>query len=141
MSVNTDHLKRCIRTLESSLRFYAEAGQDEISQEVYRNAVVKSFELCLEISGKLLRRALKEFGYSHKTVDEWVFKDVLRSAAKHGLMEAEALLRWFAYWDNRNNTAHDYGVGFANETVGLARQFVSDVTTLEAAIRSKFNEA
>ncbi len=141
MSVNTDHLKRCIRTLESSLRLYSEAGQDEMMQEVYRNAVVKSFELCLEISGKLLRRSLKEFGYSHKTVDGWVFKDVLRNAAKHGLMEAEALPRWFSYRDNRNNTAHDYGVGFANETVGLARQFVSDVTTLEAAIRSKFNEA
>jgi len=110
-------------------------------EEVYRNAVVKSFELCLEISGKLLRRALKEFGYTHKTVDDWVFKDVLRYAAKHGIMEAEALPRWFAYRDNRNNTAHDYGVGFANETVGLAQQFVSDVTTLEAVIRSKFNEA
>ncbi len=141
MNVNTDHLNRCMRTLESSLRFYAEAGEDEISQEVYRNAVVKSFELCLEISGKLLRRSLKEFGYSHKTVDDWVFKDVLRYAAKHGLMDAEALPRWFAYRDNRNDTAHDYGVGFANETLGLVNQFMSDVKILESVIRSKFSES
>lgn len=140
MKVNTDHLKRCMQTLQSSLRFYAEAEENDISQEVYRNAVVKSFELCLEISGKLLRRSLKEFGYSHNTVDKWIYKDVLRYAAKHGLMEAEALARWFAYRDNRNSTAHDYGVGFANETIVLVQQFMQDVSTLESVIRSKFDQ-
>lgn len=141
MSVNTDHLKRCIQTLESSLKFYDDQKEDDILQEVYRNAVVKSFELCLEISGKLLRRSLKEFGYSHSTVDKWVYKDVLRYAAKHGLVEAEALPRWFAYRDNRNNTAHDYGVGFAEDTLGLVRQFISDVAKIEATLRRKFSDS
>lgn len=141
MNLNTDHLKRCIRTLENSLKFYAEAGEVEVLQEVYRNAVVKSFELCLEISGKLLRRAIKAFGYSNKTVDEWVFKDVLRYAAKHGLLEADTLPRWFAYRDNRNSTAHDYGEAFANETLGLIEQFRADVTVLEATLSEKFRDA
>ena len=141
MHLNTDHLKRCIRTLETSLQFYAAAGQDELALEVYRNAVVKSFELCLEVGGKLLRRAIKAFGYSNKAVDEWYFKDVLRHAAKHGLLDAEALPRWFAYRDNRNDTAHDYGEQFANETLELARQFLADVVTLEATLSEKFRDA
>lgn len=141
MNLNTDHLKRCIRTLQNSLKFYDEAGQDELAQEVYRNAVVKSFELCLEVSGKLLRRALKPFGYSNKTIDEWFFKDVLRHAAKHGLLEADTLSRWFAYRDNRNDTAHDYGEQFANETLGLIRQFMVDVAALESTLSEKFRDA
>lgn len=140
MNLNTDHLKRCIRTLENSLKFYTEAADDELAQEVYRNAVVKSFELCLEVSGKLLRRALKAFGYSNKTVDEWFFKDVLRVAAKHGLLEADTLPHWFAYRDNRNSTAHDYGEAFANETLGLIQQFQTDVNVLEATLSDKFSK-
>ena len=141
MNLNTDHLKRCIRTLETSLKFYAEAGQNELAQEVYRNAVVKSFELCLEVAGKLLRRAVTEFGYSNKTVDEWYFKDVLRHAAKHGLLDTSVLPRWFAYRDNRNDTAHDYGERFANETLELAQQFLADSVMLEASLSEKFRDA
>jgi len=32
-------------------------------------------------------------------------------------MTLEEVERWFAYRDNRNDTAHDYGEGFANETL------------------------
>jgi nucleotidyltransferase substrate binding protein (TIGR01987 family) len=140
MNLNTDHLKRCLLTLENSLKFYAEAPQDDISQEVYRNAVVKSFELSLEVSGKLLRRALKAFDYSHQTVDALFFKDVLRYAAKHGLLEAESLPRWFAYRDNRNSTAHDYGEAFANETLGLVQQFCKDASALERVLCERFSD-
>ena len=31
----------------------------------------------------------------------------------HGLMETDAVERWLAYRDNRNDTAHDYGEDFA----------------------------
>jgi predicted nucleotidyltransferase len=46
--LNTDHLKRCIDTLESSLVFYSQAEPDSIAQAVFRNAIVKGYELALE---------------------------------------------------------------------------------------------
>jgi nucleotidyltransferase substrate binding protein (TIGR01987 family) len=140
MALNTDHLKRCILTLQRSLDLYTQGEEDEASQEVYRNAVVKSFELCLEVSNKLQRRALKAFGYSSKTVDEWFFKDVLRYSAKHGLIESSAMERWFKYRDNRNDTAHDYGEVFAEETLALIQHFEEDVKLLEETLSKKFNE-
>ena len=58
MSLNTEHLLRCIHTLESSLAMLDQAEGDSIEFEVYRNAVVKGFELVLETTGKLLLKVL-----------------------------------------------------------------------------------
>ena len=51
--LNIDQLRRCIRTLESSLALYGEAEPDSIDQEVFRNAIVKGYELTQEAAFKL----------------------------------------------------------------------------------------
>ena len=141
MILNTEHLNRCIRTLESSLEFYSQAEPASIDQEVFRNAIVKGYELTQETSFKLLKRALKDFGHSGKKLDATPVKDLLRLSATHGLMTLEEVEHWFAYRDNRNNTAHDYGEGFANETLVLLPGFIADAKTLEATLRATFGEA
>jgi len=141
MTLNTSHLLRGIQTLESSLAFLNQALPDSIDYEVYRNAVVKGFELTLETSGKLLRKALKAYGGNPKAVDELFYKDLFRHAAKHGLLSVEEVERWFTYRDNRNNTAHDYGIAFANETLVLIPSFLVDAKALESKLRTKFGDA
>ncbi len=138
--LNTDHLNRCVRTLESSLTFYRKAEPDSIDQEVFRNAIVKGYELTQETCFKLLKRALKDFGHTGRQLDATPVKELLRLAATHGLMTLEEVERWFAYRDNRNDTAHDYGEGFAKETLVLLLGFIDDVKTLEAALRAAFGE-
>lgn len=140
MKLNTDHLLRCIRTLESSLALLKEAPADSIDYAVFRNAVVKGFELVLEISGKLLRKSLKAYGGSPKSVDELFYKDVLRHAGKHGLLDPAEIERWFVYRDNRNNTAHDYGEGFARLTLALMPAFLDDARRVESILREKFGD-
>ena len=137
MALNTDHLLRCIQTLESSLALLARAEPDSIEYEVFRNAVVKGFELTLETSGKLLRKAIKAYGGVPKVVDELTYKDVLRHAARHGLLSVDAVERWFLYRDNRNDTAHDYGESFAKQTLVLMPGFVTDARALESVLREK----
>ena len=138
MLINTDHLRRCIGTLESSLAFYKKAEPDSIDQEVFRNAIVKGYELAQETAFKLIKRALKDYGHGGKKLDATPVKDLLRLAATHGLMSVEEVERWFAYRDNRNSTAHDYGEGFAKETLGLLPGFVADAKALEAALHVRF---
>ena len=138
MAIATQHLARSIETLESSLASLRRAPAGSVEFEVFRNAVVKSFELTLETAGKLLRRALKEYGALPREVDALIWKDVFRTAAKRGLMSDDEMKRWFAYRDNRNNTAHDYGLGFAEETLRLMPSFVEDVRRLETTVREKF---
>ena len=137
MYLNTDRFSRCIKTLESSLTLLEGAEPESIDYEIFRNAVVKGFELTLETAGKLLRRALKEFNGSPREVDKLTYKDLLRHAAKHGLMDTVHVERWFVYRDNRNSTAHDYGVGFAEDTLKLMPGFLADSRALLANLQER----
>ncbi|MGA7950849.1 MAG: nucleotidyltransferase substrate binding protein [Thiobacillaceae bacterium] len=138
MMLNTDHLKRCISTLESSLAMYRKAAPESIDQEVFRNAIVKGYELAQETAFKLIKRALKDYGHGGKKLDATPVKELLRLAATHGLMTVEEVERWFTYRDNRNSTAHDYGEGFAKETLVLLPGFVEDAKILETTLRARF---
>lgn len=137
MNLNTDHYARCISTLEISLVQLEQAEAESIEYEIFRNAVVKGYELTLETAGKLLRKALKEYTGNPREIDSLNYKDVFRRAAKHGLMTPDEVERWFSYRDNRNNTAHDYGVGFAEETLKLLPGFVNDARHLENVLREE----
>ena len=140
MILNTDHLKRCIQTMQSSLILYHQEEAGSIGQEILRNAVVKGYELTQETAFKLIKKALKEFGHGAKKLDSTPVKGLLRLAATHGLMTVEEVERWFTYRDNRNNTAHDYGEAFARETLILLPDFITDVSRLEALLRGQFGE-
>ncbi len=141
MSLRTEHLARCIQTLESSLVQLRKVPAGSIEYEIFRNAAVKGFELALETAGKLLRKAIKSYTANPRAVDELTYKEVLRNAARHGLMDAASVERWFTYRDNRNNTAHDYGEGFAEETLTLMPDFIADARRVEDTLREKFGHA
>jgi nucleotidyltransferase substrate binding protein (TIGR01987 family) len=140
MALDVAHLLRTADTLEQAFLAIENHGKrDDVLFDLYRNAVIKSFELSLETAGKLLRKALKAYGGSPREVDKLVFNDVLRHAGKHGLLDAPAVERWLAYRANRNSTAHDYGEGFANETLQLLPQYLQDVRQLALAIQAVFD--
>ena len=52
-------------------------------------------------------------------------------------MGTAAVERWSLYRDNPNNTAHDYGVGFVEDTLKLLPMFVDDAGDLETLLREK----
>lgn len=131
MTLNTEQLHKCILTLEKSLQLLNIAEPESLEYDIFRNATVKGFELTLETLGKLLRKKLKSYFTLPKEVDDLVFKDVLRHANKHGLIQDDEVKRWFKYRDNRNNTAHDYGLGFAEQTLILLPQFIIDAKHLQ----------
>ena len=48
--------------------------------------------------------------------------------------------RWFAYRHGRNDTARDYGVAFAEETLVLLPAFLADAIALELILRENFHD-
>jgi nucleotidyltransferase substrate binding protein (TIGR01987 family) len=142
MPLNVEHLLRTANTLEQALlAIDAQENREDVRFDLYRNAAIKSFELSLETAGKLLRKALKAYGGAPREVDKLVFNDVLRHAGKHGLMDVSTVERWLSYRANRNNTAHDYGEGFANDTLKLLPTYLNDVRALAPAIQKVFDAA
>ena len=117
MPINTDFLVRCINTLESAFEQLQQREPGETFYEIFRAASVKEFEIVLEQSGSLFKKRLRPYFASNRQADPLTFKDAFRHAAKHDLISVEACERWFAYRDNRNDTAHDYGEKFAETTL------------------------
>lgn len=134
--LNTDYFARCVATLERALNYLNEQSENEELHDIYRAACVKEFEIILEQSGKLLKKGLKPYFSSLKQVDKLNFKDVFRYAAKHDLISLDEAERWLAYRDNHNDTAHDYGAGFADDTLALLPQFILDAYRLNDVIKS-----
>lgn len=139
--LNVDHLRRCTQTLHSSLLLYQRAEAGSIDQEVFRNAIVKGYELAQETAFKLLIKALKAYGHGGQKLNATPVKELLRLAAAHGLMRLEEVERWFRYRDNRNDTAHDYGEHFANETLLLILPFLQDIATLADVLEQRLGRS
>lgn len=128
--INIEYLEKCINTFEKSYNILQTVSEDDDFYELYRNSLVKSFELTLEQSGKLLKKAITPYFASKKQVDQLNFKDIFRHAHKHGLLTLEEAERWLIYRDNRNTTAHDYGEEFAEQTVTISADMIKDAKNL-----------
>ena len=140
MNINTDFLNRCIQTLETAFRQLTQYEMSEITCDIYRAACVKEFEIVLEQSGNLLKRRLRPYFAGNRQADRLTFKDIFRYAAKHGLISIGCCERWLEYRDNRNETAHAYGEGFAATTLKLLPSFFADAREVAAVIAEVFDE-
>ena len=136
--LNTSALTKVLDTLDAGLSKLRAAEPSSIEYDLFRNATVKSFELSVEMVGKLLRKGLKAFVSDPRAVDSLVFNDVLRSAGKFGLMNAEELERWLKYRQHRNATAHDYGEKLADKTLKLLADYERDARALGQRLNKVF---
>lgn len=64
--IQTAFLQRCIDTLEKSYTMLQSAEEGSIDYELYRNSLVKSFDMTMEQSGKLLRKKITPYFSSKK---------------------------------------------------------------------------
>lgn len=135
MKIDTTFLRRCIGSLEYAFAEISEhSDADDVIYDIYRAACVKEFELVLEQCGKLLRKRLASYFASNLQADRLNFKDLFRHAARHDLLDVEAVERWLNYRDNRNDTVHDYGENFAETTLKLLPAFIGDAKALAEMI-------
>ena len=132
--ISTEYLQKCISTLEKSYEMLIQTQEGTIDYELYRNSLVKGFEMTLEQSGKLLKKKIAPYFATKKALDALTFKEIFRHAHKFSLITEDEVKRWMKYRDNRNHTAHDYGQSFAEETLSLVKDFLVDVKELQKVI-------
>ncbi len=137
MTINNEYLNRCIETLEKAYTLIKTVPEGSIEYEMYRNSLVKGFEITLEQCGKLLKKRITPYLASKRNADMLTFKDIFRHAAKYSLINEDEVERWFKYRDNRNNTAHDYGRAFAEETIKLTETFINDAKHLSEIVKDE----
>jgi nucleotidyltransferase substrate binding protein (TIGR01987 family) len=138
--LNIDFYSRCIATLDGAYQELQKHETREITYDIYCAVCVKEFEIILEQSGRLLKKRLTPFFASNKAVDSLTFKDIFRHAAKHSIIDTKSCERWLQYQDNRNSTAHDYGVQFAESTLKILPTFIEDARQLAQILAQATND-
>lgn len=138
--LDTTYLERCIATLEKAYSLLQKTKQEEIDFDLYISACVKEYEIIIEQCGKLLRKALKPYLHSSQAVDKLYFKDIFRQCVLKSIIPLELCEHFLEYRDNRNNTAHDYGVSFAEETLILLPRFIEDAKSLVECLKQLPND-
>lgn len=139
-SLQATHLLHLADRLEAALSKLvacpdAEAG----SEALFRSLATRNFELALEHSGKLLRKALRLYGGSPREVDHLPFQDLLRQAGKHGLLDVEGVSRWLAYHQQAGATPTEDEVGCDGAVLALLPAFWVDLRALAHALQRLFD--
>jgi hypothetical protein len=136
MTFDVEHLLRTANMLETAInRVPAVKSDGDTMYDLYRDAAIKSFELSMQVGGKLLREALKLSGGNPLEIDRCAFEDVLRRASKQGLLDQAVAERWLAYRANLSAPASDGGAKFADQTQKMLPTYLQDLRQLAANLQ------
>lgn len=96
--------------------------QKPIIQDTLIAGAIQKFEFVYELSLKMMKRQLKLLAISDEQVEADNFHDILRDAAKYGLIENVDV--WVAYRKMRNITSHTYDQNKALEVYNGISDFL-----------------
>lgn len=108
MGLSYTSLEKAIIALEMGIEVYEkkklmEDNQEEI--EIIKSGIIQNFEVCYEISWKLMKKWLSE-NIGTSAVDGISRKELFRIAAQNKLIRD--VEKWFIFHEARNLTSHDY---------------------------------
>ena len=114
-------LKQAVEALKIAFEIYDHNLLEESMPEkiVLRDGVIQRFEFTFELSWKMLKRYLEEFGL--EKVDGLNNRDLFRVGFEQGLLDDPEA--WFHYLKMRNQSSHIYDAGKAAAVFASARQF------------------
>ena len=99
--------------------------------EAEKMGVVKAFEICYELSWKIMKKILEFRG-----VEVGAARDVFREAARLKLLDDAE--KWFSYITKRNITVHAYQPEILDDLfANTAREFLNDLDYLLAQLEKE----
>lgn len=135
MGINISSLEKAVQSLATALEAYGNSPYQEGSpeRELMRDGVIQRFEYTFELSWKMLKRYLEEYGLER--VDFLTNRDLFRVGYEQGMLrDAEA---WLDYLKKRNLTSHTYDAATAKAVYESARAFLQDGRFLLERLRKK----
>ena len=128
-------LKQAVEALKIAFEIYDHNLLEEFMPEkiVLRDGVIQRFEFTFELSWKMLKRYLEEFGL--EKVDGLNNRDLFRVGFEQGLLDDPEA--WFHYLKMRNQSSHIYDAGKAAAVFASARQFQLAAQELLSRLEAK----
>ena len=133
--------EKAVAQLKKSLDFlHSEmARKDPGLREQFRAAVIQAFEYTYELAYKMVRRQLKQIVPNPAELDEMAYMDLMRTAAKAGLVREATPFK--AYREMRNITSRTYDSDKAEEIIAVMDAFLKDMNFLLEELKQRNHEA
>ncbi len=108
--------------------------------DIVRDSTIQRFEYSFELSKKMIKRFLK-VGFDEIDIEEQTYVEIMKKAAKHGLISNLEI--WKKFRLARNYTSHAYSEEVAKASYEIAETFLPEVKNLIIKleeINSRLNE-
>ncbi|EPJ43117.1 MAG: hypothetical protein OFPII_43540 [Osedax symbiont Rs1] len=107
----------------------------ESQKQLIIAGVILNFEFTYELVFKMIKRQLELDAASPSEVDQYSFRDLLRTAAERGIIENVEV--WFEYRRLRNITSHTYNLDKAQEVFKKTIIFKDEALTVLAELTKR----
>ncbi len=131
MSLDVSSFDKAMDSLSRAITRAKNAPEDE----ELRDAVIHRFEVTFELAWKILKRQLEWEVAEPAAVNRLAFHDLLREAAKRGLLSK--VEDWMEYRTQRNITAHTYDEDKAKSVCRSAIRFHPDAMALAEEVKRR----
>ena len=133
--IDITNLKNCIDALMECIDAY-KSNTNEQMQSFIEDSCVKRFEFTVETAWKTMKKYLKEvYGKDDK---ELTMNNIFRLMEGYGFIKSwEA---WRAYYDQRNDTSHEYNRSKALNLLKSMDSLLEDTKYLYAELEKELNK-
>lgn len=125
MSIDISNLKFALQTLIASMNTLEHNKACDFA-DMLEDSCIKRFEYTLEIARKLMKKVLKKI-YG-KSEEELTVNNIFRFM--QGYKFIPNWENWRSYYEQRNNTAHEYNLEKSRKLIEIIPQFIEDTKTL-----------
>lgn len=137
MGLNYISLQKAIVALEKGIMIYQTKKEQDIKgdeMEIIQSGIIQNFEVCYEISWKLMKKKLEE-NIGRTEVDGVSRKELFRIAARNKLIDD--VEKWFVFHEARNMTSHDYDGIKADEVFRNSNGILTICQKINGKVRRK----
>ena len=127
IELDIESLRKSYESLCKAFKVYT--GAKNVTQDlcdIYADSCVKRFEYTFETAWKVMKKYFK-LQYSKKE-EELTMNNIFRFMEGYGF--AESWLRWKEYYQQRNNTAHEYNQDKSRRLIDILPDFLNDIEYL-----------
>lgn len=124
--LSIENLKKALDSLNIAYNVYSEYKADDEKSKMFADSCIKRFEYTFETSWKFMKKYFK-LQYN-KTEQELTMNNIFRYMEAYGF--TNSWLNWKNYYEQRNNTAHEYNIEKSNKLFEFLPNFINDVKFL-----------
>lgn len=128
--MNSEEINYSLKRWDTALKTLANI-LDEPESDIVRDATIKRFEYCYELTWKTLRRFLLVQGVECNSP-----KQTFKSSLKEGFIDDDSL--WIDMLNDRNLTTHTYDEIIAETIFDHIPRYYSQMVTLYNKMSSQF---